>query len=213
LPSSIRLIAVSKTFPADDVRVVADSGQTEFGENKVQEGADKRRTLESLALTWHLIGHLQSNKVKKAVAAFAWIQSVDSVELCRKLDLAARNIGVSPKVLVQLDLAHESTKHGADEAAAADIVKAALDARQIDLRGLMVLPPFPERPDDSRPWFRRLRDLRDTLVADGVPIDRLGELSMGMTHDFEVAIEEGATMVRVGTAIFGRRTVADRQAP
>jgi pyridoxal phosphate enzyme (YggS family) len=195
------------------VRVVADSGQTEFGENKVQEGADKRRALEGLALTWHLIGHLQSNKVKKAVAAFAWIQSVDSVELCRKIDLAASDIGVRPKVLVQVDLAHESTKHGADEAAAADIVKAALDARQIDLRGLMVLPPFPERPDDSRPWFRRLRDLRDTLVADGVPIDRLRELSMGMTHDFEVAIEEGATMVRVGTAIFGRRTVADRQAP
>jgi len=189
------------------VRLAAAAGQQHFGENKVQEGADKKSVLESLALTWHLIGHLQSNKARKAVAAFAWIQSLDSIELCRKLDSAAVEIGVKPKVLVQIDLAGEATKHGADEAGASDLVKAALDARHIELHGLMVLPPFPENPEDSRPWFRRLRDVRDRLVAEGIPPDRLRELSMGMSHDFEVAIEEGATIVRVGTAIFGRRTV------
>ena len=127
------------------------------------------------------------------------------MDLLRKLDAAAVEVSSRPRVLIQVDLAHEATKHGAEEAAVSDLVKAALDARALDLRGLMIVPPFPDRAEDSRPWFRRLRELRDTLVGQGHPADRLKDLSMGMSQDFEVAIEEGATMVRVGTAIFGRR--------
>lgn len=204
-PSDIHLVAVSKTFGVDLVRAAAGAGQRDFGENRVQEGLDKIDQLLGLGLTWHLIGHLQSNKARKAAAAFAWIESVDSVELLKKIDAAAADAGTRLRVLVQVDLAQEASKYGADEAAASDLVKAALDARAIDLRGLMIVPPFPTQPEDSRPWFRRLRELRDRLVADAVPAERLKELSMGMSHDFEVAIEEGATMVRVGTAIFGRR--------
>jgi pyridoxal phosphate enzyme (YggS family) len=159
-----------------------------------------------LSLTWHLIGHLQSNKARKAAAAFAWIESLDSRELLGRIEAGARAAGVRPRVLVQVDLAHEDTKFGAEESAAIELVRAAAGSDAVDLRGLMIVPPFPNDPEDSRPWFRRLRELRDRLVESGVPADRLAELSMGMSHDFEVAIEEGATIVRVGTAIFGRRT-------
>jgi pyridoxal phosphate enzyme (YggS family) len=171
----------------------------------VQEGLDKIEVLRSANLTWHLIGSLQTNTAKKAAAAFAWIHSIDRMELLTKLDAAAVELGVRPRVLVQVNLSQEATKHGTDEAAALDLVRAALDARALDLRGLMSVPPFPTEPEDSRPWFRRLRELRDRLVEAGIPGDRLRDLSMGMSHDFEVAIEEGATIVRVGTAIFGRR--------
>ncbi len=202
---ALTLVAVSKTFGPELVRAAAATGHRDFGENRVQEGLDKIGALADLGLDWHLIGHLQSNKAKKAAAAFAWIQSIDSLDLLRKVDAAAVELGTRPRVLIQVDLAHEATKHGADEAAVSDLVRAALDARAVDLRGLMIVPPFPDNPEDSRPWFRRLRELRDALVSSGMPADRLAELSMGMSHDFEVAIEEGATMVRVGTAIFGRR--------
>ena len=202
----IRLVAVSKTFGADLVRVAAGAGQRDFGENRVQEGLDKIDALADLGLDWHLIGHLQSNKARKAAAAFGWIHSVDRRDLLQKIDAAAAESGVAPAILIQVDLAHEATKHGADRAAVGDLVKAALDARAVRLRGLMIVPPFPDDPEDSRPWFRQVRELRDALVAAGTPADRLAELSMGMSHDLEVAIEEGATMVRVGTAIFGRRT-------
>lgn len=205
-PADVQLIAVSKTFSADRVRAAAEAGQREFGENRVQEGLEKIAVLRDLDLSWHLIGHLQSNKARKAAPAFAWIESIDSRELLDKIDAAASAAGVRPRVLVQVDLAHEETKFGADEAAAGDLVRAAAAARAVDLRGLMIVPPFPTVAEDSRPWFRRLRELRDSLVQAGVPAHQLKELSMGMSHDFEVAIEEGATMVRIGTAIFGRRT-------
>lgn len=204
----ITLVAVSKTFGADLVRAAVDAGQRDFGENRVQEGLDKIAHLRDLALDWHLIGHLQSNKAKKAAAAFAWIHSIDRLDLLQKVDAAAADLGVRPRVLIQVDLAREETKHGAGEREVSDLVRAALDARALDLRGLMIVPPFPEHPEDSRPWFQRLRVLRDELVAAGAPAERLADLSMGMSHDFEVAIEEGATMIRVGTAIFGRRTPA-----
>ena len=206
--SSITVIAVSKTFTADDVRAAAASGQTHFGENRVQEGLDKIEALKDLGLTWHLIGHLQSNKAKKAASAFAWIQSIDSIDLLRKIDAAAIEHGTQPRILVQADLANEATKFGADASALTDIVKAALDARAVRLCGLMIVPPIPDTPDASRPWFTRLRDLRDSIVAAGTPADRLAELSMGMSDDFEAAVEEGATIVRVGSAIFGRRVYA-----
>jgi PLP dependent protein len=204
-PSDVQLIAVSKTFSAEDVRAAAAAGQRDFGENRVQEGLEKIQALESLGLSWHLIGHLQSNKARKAAAAFAWIESIDNRDLLTRLDAAAAELGVRPQVLVQVDLAQEPTKHGVVETSVRDLVNAAVDARAVVLHGLMIVPPFPSEPEDSRPWFRRLRELRDGLVSEGAPGDRLKELSMGMSHDFEVAIEEGATMIRVGTAIFGRR--------
>jgi PLP dependent protein len=209
--TDIRLIAVSKTFGPELVRAAAAAGQLDFGENRVQEGLDKIDALREqgqLRLEWHLIGHLQSNKARRAAGAFQWIQSVDSRDLLRKIDVAATEFGTRPRVLVQVDLAHEETKSGVDEPALGDLVKAALDARAVTLCGLMIVPPFPNEPEESRPWFRRLRELREALVTTGVPADRLRELSMGMSDDFEVAIEEGATMIRVGTAIFGRRAPA-----
>ena len=204
-PASIRLIGVSKTIPVDRVRDAAAAGLHDFGENRVQEGLEKIAALSDPAVEWHLIGHLQTNKAKKAAAAFAWIQSVDSLDLLSKIDRAARELGSRPKILIQVDLAQEATKHGADLAAVRALVDAAVGATAVDLRGLMIVPPIPDNPADSRPWFRQLRDLRDELVRSGVPAARLAELSMGMSQDFEIAIEEGATMVRVGTAIFGRR--------
>ena len=207
-PADILLVAVSKTVSPDVVRAAAAAGQRHFGENRVQEGLDKIGATSDLPLEWHLIGHLQSNKAKKAASAFAWIHSIDSVELLRKVDGAAAEAGVRPRVLIQVDLAHETTKFGADEAVVGDIAKAAMDARAVDLRGLMIVPPIAEDPEESRPWFRRLRDVRDALVSGGIPAANLSHLSMGMSHDFEVAIAEGATMIRVGTSIFGRRAPA-----
>lgn len=207
-PSDITLIAVSKTFSADDVRAATSAGHLAFGENRVQEAEAKKALLEDLAIEWHLIGHLQSNKARKAVATFDWIQSVDRIDLLRRIEVAAREAGRRPRILIQADLAGEATKHGADRAALGDLVCAAAEAEDVDLRGLMIVPPYPDNPEDSRPWFRQLRGIRDELVAAGIPADRLGELSMGMSHDFDVAIEEGATIVRVGTAIFGHRDYA-----
>jgi pyridoxal phosphate enzyme (YggS family) len=207
-PQDITLVAVSKTVPADRVRAAVGFGQLTFGENRVQEGAEKAAALTDLPLTWHLIGHLQSNKAKKAVAAFAWIQSIDRLELLRKVDDSAAQLGVRRTILLQVDLAHEATKFGADRTAVADLAQAAMEARALDLAGLMTVPPIPETPDQSRPWFRQLRTLRDELVAAGLPAGSMRHLSMGMSDDFEVAIEEGATIVRVGSSIFGRRAPA-----
>jgi len=204
-PSDVRLIAVSKTFPIESVRAAAAAGQMAFGENRVQEGLDKIAASRDLALEWHLIGHLQTNKARKAAAAFAWIHSIDSLELLRKVDAGAADAGTRPKVLLQVDLAHEETKFGVDEAALVDLAQAAVAAKAVDFQGLMTVPPIAENPEEARPWFRRLRDLRDRLASSGIDPAHLRELSMGMSHDFEIAIAEGATMVRVGTAIFGRR--------
>jgi pyridoxal phosphate enzyme (YggS family) len=204
-PTDITLVAVSKTVPPSLIRAAAGAGQRVFGENRVQEATAKIDALAAMGLEWHLIGHLQSNKARKAAAAFGCIESVDSLDLLHRLDTAAAEAGTRPAVLIQVDLAHEVTKHGADETAARELAEAACEARSLDLRGLMIVPPIPEQPEHSRPWFRRLRDLRDALIAAGIPAASLSQLSMGMSHDFEVAIEEGATMVRVGTALFGRR--------
>jgi PLP dependent protein len=204
--ADILLVAVSKTFTAEHVQAAAHAGQRDFGENRVQEGLDKIDALRTAALTWHLIGSLQSNKARKAVAAFAWIHSLDRLDLVKRLNSAALELDIRPKVLVQVNLAQEASKHGAEEAEAFELASAAIEAHGLDLRGLMTVPPFPTDPEDSRPWFKRLRELRDRLVARGLPAERLRDLSMGMSHDYEIAIEEGATIVRVGTAIFGRRT-------
>ena len=203
----VTLVAVSKTFGPDAVRAAWAASQRDFGENKVQEGLEKIAATADMAdVRWHLIGHLQSNKVKKAVGPFHHVQSIDSVDLLRRVDAAAVAVGASPEILVQADLAGEATKFGAAEDEVERIVRAALDARAVKLAGLMILPPWSDDPELTRPWFVRLRELRDRLVASGVPDGALRHLSMGMSHDFEAAIEEGATMVRVGTAIFGKRT-------
>jgi len=194
-PASVRLIAVSKTFPVEAVR---------FGENKVQEGLQKAAEAGS-GLCWHLIGHLQSNKAKKAGGGFDVIHAIDSVDLLRRVDEAAAAAGRTPQLLVQADLAAEPTKHGAPPTDLPAIFAAGRDCRAVRLVGLMLLPPFADNPEDVRPWFRRLRDARQRLLDAGVPAAQLAELSMGMSHDFEVAVEEGATMVRVGSAIFGAR--------
>ncbi len=200
-----RLIAVSKTFPADAVREAAAAHQRDFGENRVQEGLDKIAATDGLGLTWHLIGHLQSNKAKKAAATFDWIHSVDSLALLEKLDAGALDAGRRPQILLQVDLAGEVTKFGVPAGALSELAAAAVEAKGLNLRGLMIIPPAVDNPSDARPWFRGVRDLRDSLISGGVPAECLAELSMGMSHDFEVAIEEGATMIRVGTAIFGGR--------
>ena len=205
-PSTIRLIAVSKTFSADHVRAAYASGQVDFGENKVQEGLQKIGDTADIKIRWHLIGHLQSNKARKAASAFACIHSVDSIELLRKLDSAAADAGATPELLVQVDLAREETKFGAAADEARRIVDAGLTLRAARVTGLMLIPPWNEDQEQTRPWFVRLRDLRDSWLADGVPPTALAQLSMGMSHDFEAAVEEGATMIRVGTAIFGKRT-------
>jgi hypothetical protein len=201
----IRLIAVSKTFSVDHVRAAWAAGQRDFGENKVQEALQKIGEASDMEIRWHLIGHLQTNKAKKAATAFACIHSVDSVDLLKKLDAAAAEHGASPEVLVQLDLAGEETKFGARADDARRIVEAAAAARAVRATGLMLIPPWNEDQEQTRPWFVQLRELRDRWLADGIPQAALRHLSMGMSHDFEAAIEEGATMVRVGTAIFGKR--------
>lgn len=206
LQGSLRLIAVSKTFPVDAVLAAARAGQIDFGENRVQEGLDKIAATTSLKLVWHLIGHLQTNKARKAAAAFHWIHSVDSTELLKKLETGALEAGTRPQILLQVDLAKEATKFGADREQLDGLARAALECRALQLRGLMTVPPITDVPEDARRWFVELRNIRDEMVAQGLPAESLSELSMGMSHDCEVAIEEGATMVRVGTAIFGRRT-------
>jgi PLP dependent protein len=204
-PEDVRLIAVSKTHPIDAVRAAADAGQIDFGENKVQEALQKIAQSTDTRLRWHLIGHLQSNKARKAAGVVDAIHAIDSVDLLKKVDQAAAAAGRSVDVLIQVDLALEDTKYGAPVDEVAAIVTAASGCTAATLTGLMLLPPLAENPEDARPWFRRLRELRDGLVAAGGDANRLRELSMGMSHDFEVAIAEGATMVRVGTAIFGER--------
>ena len=204
-PASIRLVAVSKTFPAEYVRGAADAGQIEFGENKVQEALAKMDQTADLPLRWHLVGHVQSNKAKKAGARFDVVHSIDDAAVVGRLDEAAAAAGRRLEVLVQVDLAGEATKYGAREDELLAIFDAARAARALRVSGLMLLPPAVEDAEQARPFFRRLRDVRDRLRDHGVEPALLFELSMGMTHDFEVAIEEGATIVRIGTAIFGSR--------
>ena len=208
-PASVTLVAVSKTFPVEAVRHAYAAGQRVFGENRVQEALDKIEATLDLEIQWHLLGHLQSNKARKAAPAFAMIQSVDSVDLLKRIDAVAVESGRTPELLIQIDLAGEATKFGVPPAEVGPLFDAATNCRAARLAGLMTLPPAPETPEDARPFFRRLRELRDEWVTSGVPAAMLRELSMGMSGDFEVAVQEGATLVRVGTAIFGERHVED----
>jgi pyridoxal phosphate enzyme (YggS family) len=208
----VTLVAVTKTFPASYAEEAIAAGVTDIGENRVQEAREKKPLVFSGAqapspaspVRWHLIGHLQSNKAKK-VGRFDMIHSIDSAELIAKVDAAAAEAGRRIDLLVQVDLAGEPTKHGAREDDLAAAFDAAGAARATQIVGLMLLPPAAD-PEAARPYFRALRDVRDRLLARGVDPSMLRELSMGMSHDFEVAVEEGSTIVRVGTAIFGGRS-------
>ena len=201
----ITLVAVCKTFPAEAVREAFEAGLRDFGENKVQEAERKLGGLQALrgeGARFHLVGHLQGNKARKAVGLFDVIQSVDSIELGHRLERLGAELGRTVDVLVQVDLAGERSKFGLDEAHLFPALHALRGLKQVRTRGLMILPPL-EEPEASRPFFRRLRELGQRAQREGLLY--ACELSMGMSGDFEVAIEEGATIVRVGTAIFGER--------
>ncbi len=201
----ITLIAVSKTFDAATVQSAVDAGARDFGENRVQEALTKAPLVRGDHIRWHLIGHLQSNKARAALEIFDVIHSIDSLSLVERLDRISGELGKRPVVLVQVDLGQEATKTGATEGELPEIVEALGHAAHLDFRGLMTLPPFFEDAEEARGYFRRLREIREGINHARTSEHHLTELSMGMSHDFEVAIEEGATMVRVGTAIFGER--------
>jgi hypothetical protein len=200
----ITLIAVSKTFDSDTAQQAVDAGTLDLGENRVQEAVEKVEKIQG-NVRWHLIGHLQSNKARQAATTFDVIHTIDSAQLAERLNRIAGEVGKKPVVLVQVDIGLESTKSGAVESDLPPIVEALDSATHLDFRGLMTLPPFFDSAELARPYFRRLREILDGLNQNREPENKLTELSMGMTNDFEVAIEEGSTMVRIGTAIFGTR--------
>jgi len=204
-PEDVKLIAISKTFPAERIREAYEAGLRDFGENRVQEADAKRPALTDLTITWHLVGHLQTNKAKSARELFHWIHSVDSFRLAEKLDKSAAYSGERLPVLLEVNLGEEASKSGVRETEIVPLAEQVSRLATLEIRGLMVIPPFSEDAEQSRPYSRRLRELARKLEAAGLPGVSMQQLSMGMSHDFEVAIEEGATMVRIGTAIFGER--------
>ena len=210
--SDIRLVAVSKTYPASAVTEAMETGQRLFGENRVQEARDKA-PLVSLDAEWHLIGSLQKNKAKYIPSLFTMVHSVDSYELAEALSLAmskAVDAGkrlASPMldILIQVNLAGEAQKGGVEKSEVAELARKAALLPCIRVRGLMIIPPYAENPEESRKYYKELRALRDGIAAQHIPGVDMSELSMGMSGDYEVAVEEGATLVRVGSAIFGNR--------
>jgi len=204
----VTLMAVSKTQPSERIREAYENGIRVFGENRVQEFAGKAEALQDLRdAEWHMIGHLQTNKAAKAVELFRSVDSVDSLKLAEVLDLAARKGSKRVDVLIEINVGGESAKSGVrlDSPALEGILLAAPRLEALNFLGLMTVPPYVEDPEDSRPYFRKLRELRDAIAARGLPRISMDVLSMGMSHDFEVAIEEGSSCVRIGTAIFGAR--------
>jgi len=210
-PDDVALMAVSKTQPPERIREAYDAGQRLFGENRVQEFAAKVEALRDLdAAEWHMIGHLQTNKVGKAAELFAAVDSIDSLKLAEKLNAAAENLGKKLAVLIEVNVGGEAAKTGIvpDSAEIEEILRAAPRLESLSFQGLMTVPPFTDDPQAARGHFRKSRELRDTIAARKLPSVGMDVLSMGMSHDFEVAIEEGSTCVRVGTAIFGERAKA-----
>ena len=204
-PENVRLVAVSKTVPAERVREAVAAGITLLGENYIQEAREKVEALHDLGLSWHFIGHLQSNKAKYAVRLFDMIHSVDSIKLARELDKQAAKNAKMQDILIQVNTGKEASKSGVYEEEALALVREAGRMEHLAVKGLMTLPPYFNAPEKVRPYFQALRELRDRIrdeALDGVAME---ELSMGMTGDFEAAIQEGATLVRIGTAIFGER--------
>jgi len=204
-PASVRLVAVSKTVPADRVRDAIQNGITLLGENYIQEAREKIEALAEFPVAWHFIGHLQSNKAKYAVRLFDLIHSVDSIKLARELDRQAGKIDKIQDILIQVNTGKEASKSGVYVEEALTLVREAGQMSNIAIKGLMTLPPYFNAPDRVRPYFQALRELRDRIASESLPGIRMDELSMGMTGDFEAAIQEGATLVRIGTALFGER--------
>ena len=203
-PRSVRLMAVSKTVAPERIRQALDAGVTLLGENYVQEAREKIPAIGHVA-EWHMIGHLQTNKVKYVVNLFDWIHSVDRLELARELDKRAGQNNRRLNVLIEVNVSGEESKSGIEATQALELVRQVSLLPHINLCGLMTMPPYSDNPENSRPYFQALRKLRDDISAADIPGIRMDELSMGMTDDFEVAIEEGATIIRVGRAIFGNR--------
>src|SRR5438309_5526367 len=207
-PGSITLMAVSKTVEPERIREAYAAGLRVFGENRVQEFAGKAEALADLVeAEWRLIGHLQSNKAKKAAELFHAVDSVDSLRLAERLNESAEQLGKKLTALIEIKVGQEESKAGIplDSPELENLLRAAPRLESLQIRGLMTVPPFTEDPERARPYFRTLRELRDQIAARKLPAIQMDELSMGMSHDFEVAIEEGSTCVRVGTAIFGTR--------
>jgi hypothetical protein len=202
----VRLVAISKSHPLEAIRAAFAAGLRDFGENRVQEAQAKLPALADLRATWHLVGHLQTNKARTAREIFQWVHSVDSRRLAEKLDQAAPPGAKRLPVLIEVNLGEEAEKAGVRAAEAQELAGQLGHIETLELRGLMVIPPFLASPEEVRPYFRQLRDLAREIEARRLPNVSMQELSMGMSNDFEVAIEEGSTIVRVGTAIFGERT-------
>jgi PLP dependent protein len=210
-PEEIALMAVTKTHPAERIREVYDAGLRLFGENRVQEFSGKAAALADLTgAEWHMIGHLQTNKAGKSLELFNAVDSIDSVKLAEKLNSAAQSSGKKLSVLIEINIGGEDAKSGVAPGSPEleALLHAAPRLEGLVFSGLMTVPPFTEDPESSRPYFRKLRGLRDAIAARKLPAIRTDVLSIGMSHDFEVAIEEGSTCVRVGTAIFGARTLS-----
>ncbi len=209
-PASVELVAVSKTFPAAAVRELVAAGQRVFGESRLQEAEPKIADLPG-NLCWHFIGHLQRNKVRKALPLFDVIHSVDSMRLARQIDEVSADLGLFPKVYLEVNLAAEESKHGFLPAELPQIAGEFTTLRRVEVLGLMAIPPIADDPCQARPWFVKLRELRDHLAAEsGMP---LAGLSMGMSADYEVAVEEGSTVIRVGSALFGERPKPHDETP
>lgn len=207
-PKSVELVAVSKTVSVDRVLAAIRAGVKHLGENYVQEARDKIEALSEEAVSWHFIGHLQSNKAKYAVKLFDLIHSVDSFKLAKELDKRARAMGKVQGVLVQVNISGETTKSGIETEQAVALVRRMAPLDHLAIRGLMTMPPYFNAPEKVRPYFRALKELQGLIRAEAIPNVHMEALSMGMTGDFEAAIEEGATLVRIGTAIFGERSQA-----
>lgn len=204
-PDEIRLVAVSKIKPADMVREARDAGQTIFGENYIQEAVAKIEEVGDDSIEWHFIGHLQSKKSKYAAGVFTLIHSVDSLKLAKEIDKQAAKKEVVQPILIQVNTSGEESKSGTTAEEVIELVREVASLENVAVKGLMTMPAFFDDPEGARPYFRQLRLIKDRIEALGIPGVEMKELSMGMSGDFEVAIEEGATLVRVGTAIFGAR--------
>ncbi|MFO7151629.1 MAG: YggS family pyridoxal phosphate-dependent enzyme [Bacillota bacterium] len=200
----IKIVAVTKTVPPEKIQIAVDKGLRILGENRVQEAQGKIEAVKG-DVTWHMIGHLQKNKVKYAVKIFSMIQSVDSYELAAEIDKRAAMLGKVMDVLVQVNIGKEETKFGAEYEETPELIKKISELEHIRVRGLMAIPPFKENPEDVRPFFKKMRELFMELKNLNLQNVEMEILSMGMTHDFHVAIEEGANMIRIGSGIFGPR--------
>ena len=207
-PEEIRLVAVSKTMPKEKLVEAVEAGVETLGENYVQEAREKFNDLYTMPVSWHFIGHLQRNKAKYVVKIFDLIHSVDSLKLAREINKQAQKINKIQDILIQVNISEESTKSGARAEQTLEIIREISRLENVAIKGLMTMPPFFNAPERVRPFFKALRELRDRIKKKNMPNVSMDELSMGMTGDFDVAIQEGATLVRIGTAIFGKRNSA-----